>query len=229
MSTQIAVPEFRFEGEALSWPEKAKLVRVIDQPTYDQATQMLIAIKGLRQKIAETFDEPIAKAFAAHRAMTAAKKKVESPLEDAERIIKGAVGAFHLEQQRIRQELERKAREDAERQAEQTRLEMAVQAEEMGASPEVVAEVLETPIPVAPVAVAPTFNRAAGVSTRETWKCEVVDLKALCRAVADGKASIELVQPNMVTLNSLARGLKSTFAIPGCRVVVENIVSARAR
>ena len=157
------------------------------------------------------------------------KRNVEAPLADAERIIKGAVGAFHLEQQRIRQELERKAREEADRQAEQMRLDMAVQAEEMGASPEVVAEVLETPVPVAPVAVAPTFNRAAGVSTRETWRAELIDIRALCRAVADGKASTELVQPNMVTLNSLARGLKSTFAVPGCRAIPETTVSARAR
>ena len=190
---------------------------------------MLIGIKGLRNEIADTFNEPIQKAFQAHRAIVALKKNVEAPLEDAERIIKGAVGAFHLEQQRIRQELERKAREEAERQAEQMRLDMAVQAEEMGADAAVVEEILETPIPIAPVAVAPTFTRAAGVSTRETWRAEVSDLKALCRAVADGQASLECVQPNMVALNGLARSLKGTMSIPGVRAVPETTVSARAR
>lgn len=229
IQTLPVIETAQLETEALSWPDKAKAVAITDQATYTSASQMLIGIKGLRKQIDETFDGPIQKAFQAHRAIIDSKRKVEAPLIEAERIIKDGISAFEIEQRRIQQEAERKAMEESERQAEQLRLENAVAAEQMGASAEVVEEILESPIPVVPAPVAPTFQRAEGISTRASYKAQVTDIKALCRAVAEGKASVECVMPNMPVLNGLARSLKSTMQIPGVRVITDTIVNARAR
>jgi hypothetical protein len=49
------------------------------------------------------------------------------------------------------------------------------------------------------------------------WGAEVRDIKALCRAIAEGKASPNLVTPNMPALNKLATALKETMNVPGVR------------
>jgi hypothetical protein len=62
-------------------------------------------------------------------------------------------------------------------------------------------------------------DRLTGVAFVKTWSAEVVDLKALCRAIADGKAPENLVAADMKVLGQLARALKSAFNVPGCRAV----------
>ena len=58
---------------------------------------------------------------------------------------------------------------------------------------------------------------------REVWSAEVTDIKALCRAVADGKASTECVMANMPVLNRMASALKATMNIPGVRAYSKRV------
>ena len=53
-------------------------------------------------------------------------------------------------------------------------------------------------------------------------------MAALAKACADGSASLELIEPNMLALNVRAREQKERLAIPGVRAVSEQVVSARA-
>jgi len=69
--------------------------------------------------------------------------------------------------------------------------------------------------------VAPTFTKTKGFSSRENWSAEVTDIKALCRAVADGKTAENLVGANMPALNQMARAMKQAFNVPGVRAVKE--------
>ena len=85
--------------------------------------------------------------------------------------------------------------------------------------------------PAAPVVMPPPPPRAAvaGISYSESWKAEVIDLKALVMAVAQGKASLALLEPNTTAINAQARALKAEFKAPGIRVWSEKVVSSRAR
>jgi hypothetical protein len=60
-------------------------------------------------------------------------------------------------------------------------------------------------------------KREGGPVYREVWAAEVVDIKALCMAVATGKASTEYVTGNMVALNRMAVALKGTMNVPGVK------------
>lgn len=217
------------ETRALSWPERAQGIAIRDQVSYQTAANLLLDIAALKKEIV-SHHEPIKKAaFEAHRAAVAAEKRLLDPLQQAETILKRGIGAWEMEQERIRLEEQRRAEEETQRAEEQLRLEMAAQAEDEGAPPEVAEQILQTPLPIPKPVVAPTFNRVAGVSTRQNWRAEVTDIRALCKAVAEGRASVQFVQPNLPALNQVARAMKETFNIPGCRAVPDTTVAARTR
>ena len=83
------------------------------------------------------------------------------------------------------------------------------------------------PVFVPPAVVAPP-PQAEGVTSRELWGAEVYDFPALIRAVAEGKVEPAVLQPNMTTLNGLARTLKSALNIPGVRAVPKRIMASRS-
>jgi hypothetical protein len=219
-SLALSVPN-EIESDSLTLVEKAQSILVVDQRTHDDAAELHIAIRELRKKVDEHYDPLIKQAFATHRAAIAAKDTVDKPLEQAQRIIKPKVIAFEQDQERIRRELERTAQEEARRREEEARLALAVQAEEMQAAPEVVEEILSRPMPTIAPTVAPIYQKTKGFTSRENWSAEVTDIKALCRAVADRTASENLVMGNGPALNQMARAMKQSFNVPGCRVVKE--------
>ena len=63
--------------------------------------------------------------------------------------------------------------------------------------------------------------QASGVSYRTAYFAEVVDIKALCRAVVEGKVEASVIEPVMPLLNAKAKALKkpSVEICPGvfCR------------
>ena len=229
MATQLAVLPEETEREALTWPERARSITITNQQTYSIAATLLIDISALAKRIQDHHKPIKDAAYAAHKVAVAAEKRLLDPLDEARTILRRGIGAWEAEQERIRMELERKAQAEARKQEEEMRLALAVQAEELGADEVTTEEILSTPmVTVAPV-VAPTFERVSGVSTSQRWHAEVTDIKALCRAVGEGKASVEFVQANLVALNALARAMKSTLNISGVRAVAETSVAARAR
>lgn len=89
---------------------------------------------------------------------------------------------------------------------------------------EVIASVAAEPIYVPPVVVPKAVPKMAGGPVyREVWAAEVTDIKALCMAVATGKASTECVTGNMVSLNRQAVALKNTLNIPGVRAYSKRV------
>ena len=75
------------------------------------------------------------------------------------------------------------------------------------------------------VVVAPA--KVAGVTSVEVARAEVMSVRELARAVADGVVPADLVTPNQRRLDELARALRESFEVPGCRVVVTSQVRVR--
>src|SRR3972149_302786 len=92
-----------------TWPDRARMLVIHDQASYEGAAVLLREIKGLRGGIEATFGPIVAKAHATHREALAQRKKHEAPLEIAERSLKIGMGSYAAEQ-------ERKAREERARQ-----------------------------------------------------------------------------------------------------------------
>ena len=152
-----------------------------------------------------------------------------------------------------RLEAERKAEEErlrkieldkieAEARAEEERLlEAAAAAEKAGnteKAEELTAQAIETteraqqetsfvasaPLATAPVKVQKGVPKIVGGPVfREVWSAEVMDIKALCRAVGAGTVSSEYVTANMPVLNRMATALKGTMSVPGVRPVSRRV------
>ncbi|GAG55137.1 unnamed protein product, partial [marine sediment metagenome] len=203
-------------------------IAVRDEESYTAAAETLKDIARIEKLITE-HHKPIKQAAKnAHSIAVAAEKKFLDPLTKAKSIIRNSLVVWTTEQERIRRDAERKLQAEARRKEEEERLALAERAEDEGKSETEVTEILDTPAPVPPVIVSPTFNKVAGVSTRETWRAEVTDMKMLCRAVVDGKAPVETVSPNMPLLNSMARKSKSGLGIPGVKAIKDTGVAIRS-
>ena len=225
MATQATAPEL--ESKALALVDYARSLQITNQPSYDQVTNALLDVKGARKAIAAHHDPTIADTNKAHKTALAAKERFDRPLKEVEVILKLGIRTWDNEQERLRLEAQRRADEEAQRQNEEARLQQGIAAEQNGASEADVQAIVEAPSAAPPPVVAPTYQKRQGVSVRENWKAEVVNLDLLVQAVAQHKAPLNCLQANQVALNQLARAQKQALSIPGVRAVNDAVVSAR--
>jgi len=159
---------------------------------------------------------------------------------EAQRKAEEEMRRLREEQERLQREEQRRLEAEARKAAEEERLKLALEFEQMGGKeeadailaepiPEPVIEMAPLPPPMAAPMVAPTYERATGVSGRANWKAEVFDIKALCRAVTDGKVPSHYVEPNLVVLNKIASGDKQLMNVPGVRAINVPVTSFRGR
>lgn len=236
---------------------------VVDSPEmYQLAAGELQAIAGRRKKIEDlrfSITRPMDEAK--KRVMELFRGPTEQ-LERAENQIKGAMLTFRrAEDQRIAREraeaeriarAEREAAEAAQREAEaaaeaaRAEAEAAIaagdtaaaaaaaaaasEAEAAAAAAEFEVELAE----VAPVAVIEQpQTKAAGIGTRQNWKAEVTDLRAL--VIAAGKAAengddtmLGYLMADPKALGGVARALKGQARVAGVRFYAEDGLSVRA-
>lgn len=76
--------------------------------------------------------------------------------------------------------------------------------------------------------ILPKLDRIEGISTLETWSCEVESLMALIEAIAKGDHPTVCVEPNMKFLNQQAKSLKEEFNVAGCKSVKKTGYQVRA-
>lgn len=236
METAIARVDVSPEVQsALTWPDRARSVTITDQQSYSLAASLLREIAGLKKATRAEFEEPKQKAHDAHKAVCAMEAKYLKPLDEADAILRRAVLAWDMEQKRLQRQRESEAREAERKRLEEARLLEAAsvqqQAIERGASTEEATryaeEVLEAPIMVV-APVLPTYEKAEGISTKTVPKARVIDMKALARAVADGKAGADCLLPNQKRLDKLAAALGEELNIPGVEVYEETGLAVRS-
>jgi len=222
---QLVIQEL--EEKTLSFPKQASLLKVSDQTTLTKANGFLLDVKAMQKQINDTFDPVIKKAHEAHREAISQKKKYETPLRDAEGIVKKEIGAYMAEQERIRKEAEEKVRreiEEAERKArenEERRLQEAIEAEEAGdieAAENILNSIPSKPEPIAtPVPMKPLTQ---GISTQKRWKFRITDADKIPR---------EYMKPDEQKIGAVVRATKGQTRIPGVEIYSEDSVSARSQ
>lgn len=225
----VAEPEpgVGVKQQALALPDEARAIVIRNDVDYQTAAGWLRdRCKAVLQRIGEVFDPIIARTHEAHKEAVAQKKAVAAPVEEAERIVKASIGTYLREQDQLRLEAQRAAEAAARKLAEDEALVRAQTLEAAGRSAEAEA-VLERPLAVAPVTVAAP-PRAEGVSRRTNYRAQVVSLQLLVKHCAAHPEHANLLLPNGPALNQLAKSLKGDLAIPGVRVLAEDVVSARA-
>jgi hypothetical protein len=228
--------------EVIPIPEQAKMIVVRDQVSLQKANLFFLDIKALRKKIADVFDPIISKAHAAHAEALAQKKEAEAPLILAEKYLNSQVTDYKREVDRLRAEEEERLRqkaikEEAERRkkAEEEALKMAAKLEKLGAQEEagmLLADAIEEAArPMEVYIPPPTTSKVElqGMTVKEYWHAEVYDLRALCKAIGEGKCPAGYVKPYMAPLNDLATHLKREMNIPGVRAISESKSAATGK
>jgi hypothetical protein len=208
--------------------EKLEIVTAEDATHGDELRGELVA----RRKAVEGWFAPLVDAaHKAHRQLCDRRAIALTPFAETEKIVSSKLVVWHGEQERIRREAEAAAMRAAREEAERRQIAEAEAALDAGDDDRAEA-ILEAPPP--PVLVPrPNFEPApklASTAFANRWHAEVVDLMALVRAIAAGKAPLECVQANMIALNGLARSLKGGLTYPGVQAVRETGVrTTRAR
>jgi DNA-binding transcriptional regulator YbjK len=211
-----------------------KEVKDTFDPICDAANKAHKAATAKRAK----FLDPLAAAYKSVKGLMEAYDKEQARIAKAEQDRLEEI-ARQEEEKRRQEELDRLK---AESDAEQERLLEAAMAAEAAGNTEQAERLTEAAVSVSeavlqeaaviasePVAVAPIVVQKAvpklqgGPVFREVWAAEVTDIKALCRAVAEGRASTECVMANMPVLNRMASALKATMNVPGVRAYSKRV------
>ena len=184
---------------------------------YSKCNELWQSGKAMMKSIDAAYDDIITAAHETHKKAVAKKKLFYLPVKEGTTYVKSIMSAYDEEQERIRLEKEAELRKAALKIEEEARLRAAIEAEDAGQ--EEAAEVIMAEPVIAPVVIAPktTPKLQGGPIYRTIWDAEVFDFKALVKAVADGKVSINALLPNKSFLKSQATDYKKTLNFPGVR------------
>ena len=227
------------EAQAAATKAAIPLIAITDDASFQLAVSERAEIKRRLARIDEVLG-PICKATdEAHKLAVKKRDTVKAPLLEADRAYSREMGVYEQAQERARREREEAiqrerarlaAEEKARQDAEARRLQAIKEEEPFLAEAVAVVEAPPPPPPPKPVYIPPPPPKpvAAGVSFRDNWSAVVDDLLALVKAVADGKADVTFLMPNMTSLNGRARALKNVdLNIPGVRGVNERLAPQR--
>ena len=182
---------------------------------YREAAEIGKDIKRRAKMVQELFAPIKAAAHEAHRVACDREKTMLSPLQEAEKRIKGLMSNYTAEQERKRREAEEAARR-AREEAAQKALDQAVALEQEGKHEQAAAALEEADIMAAtPVAVAQPVTPTKGVTTKKVWEVQIVDPSAVPVSIA----GIVIRPVDEMAIKKLANSSKGQISIPGVRII----------
>lgn len=216
--TKEVVPT-RTQKEIQSVVQQSQGIIIVSNETYIQAGEQRQVIKGLLKRIDDLMDPVVKAAHEAHKVAVNQKKSVAQPLMDADLLLMRSRLKWEGEVERKRIAEENRLRQEAEERERDRQLAEAARLAESG-DVAAASELLDEPLEIKEVVkVESSLPSMAGFSGRTTWRAEVVDLKALVKAVAEGRAPIECLEANQVFLNRQATAFRGALQIDGVRAV----------
>jgi hypothetical protein len=229
---ETAEVEQELRGELVKL-KTSVIAPIKDQDSYDHAVQILGEIKTFRKRWADYWTPKKDSAHKTWKMLCDAFNEGDKPAETHEAQIKRALLVFDDEQRRLQEERQREEQRKAEEAAEALRVQQSVEAEVAGATDEEIEELMSAPVLAVAPPVHPTYQKASGISRRDNWTVQVVDLKALLKALAAGKLklskedSLELAEFLQSLLKPRAVSDHETMDIPGCKAVNIPIIASR--
>jgi len=200
--------------------EKVKKLEVYNQATFNVANSIRKEAKKRIKAIKDRLEPEKKKAYSAYKGWVDLIKELCDPLEAVKQEADKKIGSYLAEQKRIQQEKLKEAR----RIEEEKRLRDAEVLAQAGLQDE--ADKIISKRIIVPKDVAPKVE-TNGTYITMRWRAEVIDIKALAKAVAEGKVLPDLIQPNMSRLNKMAVSLKEKFDVPGVKAISDVSVGSR--
>jgi len=217
----------QLETQALTLPEQAKKIQINDDQSLHQANEFIHICRQLRNKIADTMNPIIKRAYGVHQESLAQKRKLEEPLKQAEKIVGPLISTYkRKKEEEIRIREEEKARKiEEERKKKEEALEKAATLEKAGDQEKAEeefekAEKIEEEESL--LALEPKFKPTApetkGTSIRENWRFRVKNLKEVPR---------EWLKLDEVKVGAAVRTSKGKIEIPGIETYSVDSLSLR--
>lgn len=206
---------------------RANEVKITNQDTFDAGGAFLKVIKGLADKVKDTFDNPKKLAHAAHKAITAAEGKHLDPLREADAVVRGRMLTWKKAEDAKRAEEQEKIRAEATKAEEDRKLKEAEKHEKAGRTEKAQA-VLEAPDQTpAPIVQTVTKPKGIGSSKKWTFDPEEVELDLLVAAIANGDAPLKAIKIDAVFIRQQVTSLKEDFRMDGVRAFPKESLSVR--
>ena len=204
--------------------EAARSIEVVDKPSADKASELIVAGKKLIKAIKEYFDPMKKAADEAKRRILEAERQELSKIEPVVADLSAKVSRWLADEERRRREAE-----EARRQAERDRLmleaELALKAKEAERikneserrvfEDKAINEIAQREAELQPVPDVPTASKAQGVSLRDNWTFEIIDESLIPR---------EYLIPDEVKIRKVVVAMKDKTNIPGIRAVNRPII-----
>ncbi len=206
---------------------RAETLMVTDVIGHEAAGELLLDLRRAKKTVQRKLDPIVKDAHSVHKKLTTLRSELLEPIAVADEIVCGKMDVYEREQQRIADEKAAEAQAEAEALEEDRQLAEAAEAQDAGdieAAEDIVSRPIEAPI----VESRPDVAKVAGVSSRSSYKVQVVDVVMLAQHVVDNPQWANLIMGNMTVLNGLARSQQQAFTVPGCRLVKDTVRTVRA-
>jgi len=204
-------------------------VEVLTEDDYKNASEFLRKIKSSQSKVKDLFEDSKKKAHEAHKAITAAEKKLLEPLLSIETKIKVSMASYIHTQEVIRRREAELARKKIEEEKKRIEEENAKKLEEMKALGFVESDIKieQKKVDTSILSKIPEEPKSDGISTRKAYSGEVTDLKKLCKAISQGVLPENLISVNQSALNKYIDAFGATINFDFIKIVERTIIIAR--
>ena len=188
--------ETKLQTRGINALDYAKTLEVRDEKSKGAASKALSLNKDIQKDVNDYFGPTIKKAKDLHSDLVGKKKGFLDPLKKSEDILKQKISVYLQEQERIRQEAIRKAREEeAKREAQEED------------------ETKELP---ATITIVPEETKLEGFHKRKDWKWRVKNFDLIPRPLLTTKDT---------EINAIVRRDKEKTNIPGIEAYCEESIS----
>ncbi len=225
----------KYEEQGVDLLSHAESIMIVDDITRELAVEFTTKARGVLKAIEAEFRPDIQKAHELHKSLNERLKTLGEPFKEAKRIVDAEITRDYLEQEKIREQLQRDADEKAEKERKAQEVELQTEAEEAieQGDMETAEELLDTQIetaPVVPVAEAPKTTRTASGTTtvKKDIAVAVADKMVVIKAVADGHLPDTLLDVNLGTAKRYAKA-SGLILMTGFRITETAVVAGRAR
>ena len=171
------------ETEISAFVEENQPIMVNSNDDLGRATACIKGIKGMQEKVKESFDPICLKAHQAHKEALAQREKYLMPLQLLEKKFKDAILVFSKKMEAEQAERIRKANAEMARVAEEKKQKLLDEAKKTDDAwdKEELQEKAQAIVPVTCDAPGKAIEKE-GLSIRKTWKARVVDESIVPRA-----------------------------------------------
>jgi hypothetical protein len=203
--------------------EAMGLPAIITQEDFAKAGHLTHLINDEIKRIETYFKKQKVNLDQAKKVVMDQEKEALGPWKTAASHLDPLVASYLREQERLKEEAEERNRAEARKKAEEEILARATKAEAEGQK-EVARAILEEPVVAKRVERVAPIPKVAGIAVITNWKCRVVSLPLLIKAVCEDKAPIGCLMADMVFLGKEAKQTKGESPWPGVEFYSEDSV-----